>query len=94
MYTSEQKENISHNHNVAVSALSGEGINNFLNILDERLAADYKVMQFSVSATDGKTISWIHSNSDVISSRLENDKIVFKIRISNSSASKLLHKIH
>ncbi|MBQ9731565.1 MAG: GTPase HflX [Alphaproteobacteria bacterium] len=94
LLSSEQKENISHNHNVAVSALSGEGINNFLNILDERLAADYKVMQFSVSATDGKTISWIHSNSDVISSRLENDKIVFKIRISNSSASKLLHKIH
>ena len=94
LLSSEQKENISHNHNVAVSALSGEGINNFLNILDERLAADYKVMQFSVSATDGKTISWIHSNSDVISSRLENDKIVFKIRISNSSASKLLNKLN
>ena len=94
LLSSEQKENISHNHNVAVSALSGEGINNFLNILDERLAADYKVMQFSVSATDGKTISWIHSNSDVISSRLENDKIVFKIRISNSFASKLLNKLN
>lgn len=94
LLSSEQKENISHNHNVAVSALSGEGINNFLNILDERLAADYKVMQFSVSATDGKTIAWIHSNSDVISSRLENDKIVFKIRISNSSASKLLNKLN
>ena len=93
LLSSEQKQDIKAKDGVIVSAISGEGINNFLDTIDDRLAFDYKIMQFSIPATDGKTIAWIHSNSEVISSQLENDNLIFKIRISHSSATKLLKKL-
>ena len=93
LLSQEQRQSLISKSNIGISAISGEGVNQFLDILDDRLAADYKVMQFAIAASDGKTISWIYSNSEVISSQLEEDKLVLKVRISQSSAFKLLKKM-
>lgn len=72
-----------------LSALTGEGAANLLNLLDERLAIGYKVMEFSISAADGKKIAWLHQNAEIISARSVADKMVIKVRISAPSAAKL-----
>ncbi len=74
---------------MALSALTGEGTANLLSLLDERLAAGYKVLEFSVPAADGKIISWLHQNAEIISARSLADKMVLKVRISAPSAAKL-----
>lgn len=76
-----------------VSALSGEGTAAFLNLLDDRLAIGYKVMEFSIPAADGKTISWIYANAEVISSRSEGNSYILKVRISSAAVSKLKKKL-
>lgn len=72
-----------------LSALTGEGAANLLNLLDERLAIGYKVLEFSISAADGKKIAWLHQNAEIISARSVADKMVIKVRISAPSAAKL-----
>lgn len=72
-----------------LSALTGEGTANLLSLLDERLAVGYKVLEFSVPAADGKIISWLHQNAEIISARPISDKMVLKVRISAPSAAKL-----
>lgn len=74
---------------MALSALTGEGTANLLSLLDERLAVGYKVLEFSVPAADGKIISWLHQNAEIISARPISDKMVLKVRISAPSAAKL-----
>ncbi len=74
---------------VQLSALSGEGTQNLLQLLDDRLAAGYQIREFSLSAADGKSIAWIHQNAEVISSRPYEDKIILKVRISSPAVSRL-----
>ena len=76
-----------------VSALTGEGTKAFLDLLDDRLAAGYKILEFSVPASDGKTIAWIHANAEVISSRNEESSLVLKVRISSTAAARLKKKL-
>ncbi|MBR6663839.1 MAG: GTPase HflX [Alphaproteobacteria bacterium] len=72
-----------------VSALTGEGCDRFLQELDNRLAHDHKIMEVQVLASDGKKISWLYENSEVLASDLIEDTLHLKIRISSASSAKL-----
>ena len=76
-----------------ISALTGEGKQKFLQALDDRLALDYKIMEFTIPATDGQTLAWIYANSEVITSRLDNDNMITKVRINSIAASKLQKRL-
>jgi len=89
LLSSEDKTNLGKQDGVLVSAVSGEGINRFLSLVDDRLSSDYNIMQFSIPASDGKTIAWIHANAEIISSQIDGDNLVLKIRISQANTNKL-----
>lgn len=89
---STEKSNLSHKL-LAISALTGEGKQKFLQALDDKLAIDYKIMEFAVPVSDGAILAWIYANSEVISSRAENDNMIFKVRISSASVAKLQKKL-
>lgn len=75
------------------SALTGEGLDELLKCIDERLSADFTEQRLKIEASDGKLISWIHKNSEVISSKLLKDSFIMKIRISEQELSKLNDKL-
>lgn len=78
---------------VQVSALSGEGTSALLQRIDDCLAADYKILEFGLPASDGKTIAWVHQNAEVISSRMQGETVIFKVRISQSAAARLQKRL-
>ncbi len=51
---------------VAVSATSGEGLDNLLGIVDELLSKDQLVMYVDINITDGKALAWLYSHGHVI----------------------------
>jgi GTP-binding protein HflX len=51
---------------VAVSALTGEGCDRLLQLLDERLAADRLVREFAVPLHEGAAIAWLYHHGDVL----------------------------
>ena len=75
-----------------VSAVSGYGLEKFLSRITDILTLQNKEIQVRLPAGDGKTISWLHQNAQVLN--LENDKNVIcaKIRISSENLSRLQHK--
>ena len=90
LLSAEERAKMTNNHGaLPLSALTGDGSSALLNLLDERLAIGYKVWEFSVPAANGKLISWLHRNAEIISSRSVVENMVFKVRISASSAAKL-----
>ena len=74
---------------VVVSALTGDGCDNFLHKLDEKLAEGFEVLEFGVPVTEGKLIAWIYENSEIISKQNKEDMIVFKVRLDEKSAARL-----
>lgn len=71
-----------------VSAYSGEGIDKFLELIDKKLSKDYIEVDFSIDSSDGKSVSWLYDNAEVMSSKAFEDKVLMRIRISQENLSK------
>ncbi|QZD88252.1 GTPase HflX [Qipengyuania psychrotolerans] len=52
---------------VRVSALTGEGVPEFLEKLGIMLTAKASVREFEVSASDGRRIAWLHAHGEILS---------------------------
>lgn len=87
-------ENTRRNPNLlAVSAQTGEGVESFLSLLDQKLARKNKHYQLKVDAGDGKLLAWIHQNSEVLASDLQDHTLTLQISIDDAGASRLSRKI-
>ncbi len=69
---------------ISISALTGEGTERLLAVLDEYLAASRQVMAFRISASDGAAISWLYDHGEVL--ERSNDEAFVDIRVSLDEA--------
>jgi GTP-binding protein HflX len=74
---------------IAISALSGEGLDRLLKKIDDGLSANFVQMNISVAASDGKILSWLYQHSEIINSEFKDNKIKLKIKISAADKNKL-----
>ncbi len=61
---------------VAVSALTGEGCDALLALLDERLSAGREVRELDLPAGDGAAIAWLYDHADVLRRKDGDDGMV------------------
>ncbi len=76
---------------VMVSAYTGEGVEEFLRLVDDRLSAEFITFEAKIDIKNGKLIAWIHANSQVVESVNIDDYIKFKMRISKENLGKFEH---
>ncbi len=75
--------------NACVSAITGEGKGKLLALINDKLVADYDVLDIKVSASDGKLLAWLHANTEILTEELKDDECFLKVRISKVNAKKL-----
>jgi GTP-binding protein HflX len=73
---------------VGLSAISGEGCDKLLKLIDDKLSMDFDVCELDLNVADGRKISWLHANSEVISCSTNEDKMRFKVKISQENLAK------
>ena len=56
-------------HAVPISALSGEGCEQLLAEIDERLSAGNEVLDVRIALADGAAIAWLYANGEVTKRR-------------------------
>lgn len=78
---------------IATSAITGEGIREFLDCIDIKLAQTESVEKISIGIEQGKLISWLHEHSEILSEKYKEDRADFEIRISKVNLSKLQNQI-
>ncbi len=91
----EQQRNLKQNkkkNTLPVSALTGEGIEAFLNKIDEILSEQNKTVSLNIPAADGALLSWLHQNALILNTRLQEDKLCLELKINDANLSKLQHK--
>ncbi len=69
---------------VPISAVTGEGADRLLDVLDERLAASRQVLAFRINAGDGAAISWLYDHGEVL--ERSNDEAFVDIRVNLDEA--------
>lgn len=87
------EENAARNANVVpLSAVSGEGTERFLRLVEDKLSANFRMVEVTTDAADGKLISWIYKNTDVISATVKDDRMILRLKADVAAISKLKNK--
>ena len=95
LLSTERRESLKHlkkKNALPVSALTGEGIENFLHKLDEILTAQNKTIRLNVPAADGALLAWLHQNALILDTRITGENICLKLKINEANLSKLQRK--
>ncbi len=72
-----------------VSAVSGEGRAEFLQKLDDCLAASFLLEKVKIPASDGRLAAWIHANAEVLQQKLQGETLFLSLKISPENFSRL-----
>jgi GTP-binding protein HflX len=75
---------------VLVSARTGEGVEALLQAIDRRLGADDEVLSVRVPAGQGRLLSWLHANAEVLEEAAEETgAVTARVRIAPANRGKL-----
>jgi GTP-binding protein HflX len=64
-----------------VSAETGEGLDELLSAIEDRLATKRTTLDLSIDASDGAGISWLHRNSEVLNKELHDGRFAMTVRV-------------
>ncbi|HTO60197.1 MAG TPA: GTPase HflX [Bradyrhizobium sp.] len=67
-----------------VSAETGEGLEELLRAIEERLAKARTTLDLSIDAADGAGISWLHRNAEVLNKQLHDGRFDMTVRVDQS----------
>jgi len=67
---------------IAISALTGEGIDNLRRSVAERLLAGARVHSIALPVGDGGAIAWLHQHGEVLDQAMEGETLTMDVRLS------------
>lgn len=70
---------------VAISALSGEGIDELLHMIDERLKLGYKTYELKLSYSEGAPLAWLYENGNITGRKDGAKHIILEVELSPSN---------
>ena len=73
---------------IAVSALTGDGLERLRAALDERLAAGMETAEYRLAASDGAGIAWLYEHAEVLSREDAEEAIRLKVRLSPAARAR------
>jgi len=76
------------NSATVVSALSGEGCDGLLTLIDRRLAEGRRVIDLSVDLADGEAIAWLYSRGEVLSREDDEARAHIRVGLDDADAAR------
>jgi len=74
---------------VAVSALTGEGLDRLLAVIDQHLAAREHLVEITVPHTDGRLLAWLHEHGHVLERRDGEDGVHLRVALDPGHRARL-----
>lgn len=78
---------------LGVSALTGEGTQAFLQLVENKLSSAHLQTQIKIPTADGRLIAWIYANSEVLNSQVKGETLWLDIKIDSVNLAKLDAKL-
>jgi GTP-binding protein HflX len=75
-----------------VSAVSGEGVDDLLLAIEQRLAATRTVLDLSIDAADGAGVSWLHRNTEVLAKDLVDGRYAMTVRVEDNKRDVVVNR--
>ena len=79
-------------HSVALSAITGEGCEALLALVDRRLESEIRVVRLEIPLIDGKTLAWLYRHGEVLGRRDDDEAAHLSVRLSEADIARLRHQ--
>ncbi|HEX4693755.1 GTPase HflX [Sphingomonas sp.] len=66
---------------VAISAMSGEGVDDLIRQVAAKLTASHRRFTITLDAADGAGAAWLHQHGEVLSQQVEGDSAIYDVRM-------------
>ena len=76
---------------VALSAVTGEGCDRLLQLVDGRLDAGLRAVRLDVPLSDGRTLAWIYAHGEVLGRRDDAEAAHLSVRLTEADLGRLRH---
>ena len=73
---------------IAVSALTGEGIDALRDAMDILLRAGSHIHDFHLASSDGRRMAWLHEHGEVIGQQYDADSVDLQVRLSDADRAR------
>jgi GTP-binding protein HflX len=87
-----RNQQLRNSQSVALSAITGEGCDGLLELIDRRLESAARVMRLDIPLTDGKTLAWVYDRGEVLGRRDDDEAAHLSVRLSEADISRLRHR--
>jgi len=77
---------------VALSALTGEGIENLLALLDEKLAERSKIYRLEIPVSEGAALAWLYKHGKILERKDKKTKTAIKITLDAADYGRFISK--
>jgi GTP-binding protein HflX len=77
---------------VPISAVTGQGCEALLALLDRRLDADRHAVELAVPLSDGAAIAWLYAHGEVLERRDDEQRAHFAVRLSPADVGRFKHR--
>jgi GTP-binding protein HflX len=75
-----------------LSAITGEGCEALLALVDRRLESEIRAVRLDIPLTDGKTLAWIYRHGEVLGRRDDTEAAHLSVRLSEADIARLRHQ--
>jgi GTPase len=75
-------------HQIAISAITGEGAQAFVEQIEEMLSADDLTFHYDIDPGDGAAIAWLHEHGKVLDQTFEDDKLSVAVVLASDDADR------
>ncbi len=77
---------------VALSAVTGEGCDRLVQLVDGRLDAGLRAVRLDVPLSDGRTLAWIYAHGEVLGRRDDAEAAHLSVRLTEADLGRLRHR--
>lgn len=79
---------------VPVSAITGVGLEQLLQAIDERLGRADEVLDLNIPGHEGALIAWLYENSDVLTRETaENGVLHMRVRVASEKKARIIGQL-
>jgi GTP-binding protein HflX len=80
--------------NVLISAVTGEGCDDLINVIDARITKNFKILDISLPNIDGASLAWLYKYGEVIERKDDENTVRLKVQIDSTNLARFHRRNH
>jgi GTP-binding protein HflX len=77
---------------VALSAMTGEGVDHLVDAISERLTRGHRRYQIDLDPADGAGAAWLHAHGEVIDQWIADDRLMIEVRLAEQDYGRFIQR--